>query len=257
MTNKIVLGLVGSDLSNSLSETIHREFSDSLNIDLDFHNIEIKREDFRSKVGEFFNSDGGIGLSVTSPFKQEAYSFVDILDNSAKLSRSVNCISLENNKLAGYNTDGRGFIVDLVAKIGMIANKRILILGSGGAVRGILSVIGQQDVYVSVWSRNSRDAETLQKEFSLKELDGIYDVVIHATSAQQPFNLDILTEYINSGTYFYDIQYTRDDNLTWFCRWAESKGFEYCDGKGMVYQQAKSAFEIWTKSLVKPLVEGI
>ncbi len=247
--NKLTLGLVGSDLSNSLSEAIHNEFAKDLNVELDFKNLEVSEKDFKATVDLFFKNKGR-GLSITSPFKQAAYEYVDILDDSAKLAKSVNCISIQNNKLVGYNTDGKGLITDLKTKIGQLNDTIILVIGSGGAVRGILSELSLDDsLGVSVWARNSVKVQELVNQFSLQKLSGKYDVIIHATSSKQSFRLDWIEEYCTKNTLMYDIQYKKDQSKTWFCLWADNKGYTNANGRGMVYQQAKLAFDIWKETL--------
>lgn len=174
---------------------------------------------------------------------------MDYLDISAKLAKSVNCIAKQNNRHIGYNIDGQGLISDLTSKIGSLNDRRILVLGSGGAARGILSALTQESTSVSVWSRNKNISLSLQKYFSLGRLEGRYDVIIHATSAKEQFGLDWLSDYNTKNTFLYDIQYKNNDLPTWFCEWATEHGYRNCDGRGMVYEQAKLAFEIWIKSL--------
>jgi shikimate dehydrogenase len=248
---KLVLGLIGSDLSNSLSESIHRKFAIEDNLELDFYTFEVGEDDFDKTVYEFFQKMGN-GLSITSPYKQTAIRCVDVLDVSAEIAKSVNCITLRDNKLVGHNTDGKGLLVDLKSKRELIKGTRILVLGSGGAVRGILSVLCEEDdLEVSVWARNSNKVQGLSKEFTLHKIQGQYDIIIHATSSKELFDLDWLEKYTTKYTIMYDIQYKNDGTKTWFSQWADRQGYINFDGKGMVYQQAKLAFDIW-----KECIEG-
>lgn len=247
----------GNPIKHSKSPLIHAEFARQSGQTMQYRAIRVELDDFAPAVQRFFGS-GGCGLNITVPFKQQAFELADTLTPRASRAKAVNVLSrLEDGSLKGDNTDGVGLVRDMVANLGWnIASQRVLILGAGGAVRGVLEpLLREKPRELLIVNRTGAKAEQLADEFS--ELgaiaghgyealqQGAFDVVINATSAglhgeMPPLPGSILTE----RSCCYDMVYGSEPTV--FMRWAaHHAAWAVADGLGMLVEQAAQSFYIW------------
>jgi len=257
----------GSPIGHSLSPYIHKQFAEKTGEELSYRAEEVNAENFEQAVNAFFLS-GGRGLNCTVPLKELAYQRADELTERARLSGAVNTLALnENGVLLGDNTDGLGLITDLceVLKI-PVQGKRVLILGAGGATRGILEPLLQANPQL-LWlaNRTIEKARVLAAEFSdvgsinavqYSELTGKqFDLVINATSASLGGELPPLPDNLLADkAVCYDLAYGKEPTI--FVKWGEANGAaKSVDGLGMLVEQAAHAFKLWRG--VMPDTKGI
>jgi shikimate dehydrogenase len=205
-----------------------------------------------------FRAEGGKGLNVTVPFKEQAWSLVDEMGPTASQARAINTITFcEDARLRGDNTDGLGLVRDLVVNHScVLAAKEILVLGAGGAVRGILQpLLAERPNRITIANRTAHKAVRLAQEFSaigpvtgcgfeaLKEHR--FDLVINATSAGLQGQTPAIPEDILSPrSWCYDMVYS--STPTPFVQWSLAHGAaQALDGLGMLVEQAAESFAIW------------
>ena len=249
--------VIGNPIKHSKSPEIHLLFADQTSEIISYEKILADENNFSQTATEFF-SNGGKGLNVTVPFKNDACEFVDELTDYAKHASAVNTIYIgENNKLIGANTDGIGLLRDLKKSLRIqIENKKILIIGAGGATQGIIEpLLNEQPDQLLIANRTVSKADVIAEQFitfgevkscALKEIPKQnFDLVLHATSAGlQGNNVELPTEIIGSNTCCYDLLYSDQD--TPFMQWAKQhKAGKVIDGFGMLLEQAAEAFYLW------------
>ncbi len=250
-------GVVGNPISHSLSPTIHRLFAAETGDDLVYDAI-------FSPIGKFdetvlnFRKKGGLGLNVTVPFKEQAYFLADAHSNRASVAGVANLIQFNENQIFADNTDGVGLIRDLNDNLGVaLQSKRILLLGAGGASRGVLGPLLLSDPKaLIIANRNKIKAEALAKRnqrdqcvvkgVALTEIDrDQFDVVINATaSSLGGQELDIPDGIFSRDSIAYDMMY--GPSAQTFLNKAAKKGAtKTADGLGMLVEQAAESFFIW------------
>lgn len=248
--------VVGNPIAHSKSPEIHSLFAESTNQDMYYEKILVELGQFEPEVSGFF-ALGGKGLNVTVPFKEDAFQFADELSERAKLAGAVNTlIAREDGSIFGDTTDGAGLVMDLKRQNVSLNGKSILVLGAGGAVRGVLQdLLREYPSDVVIANRTVAKAEALAQIFaamgrvtssSFDELTGWgFDVVINGTSASLSGEVPKLPEGLfNEHGVAYDMVY--GDEKTAFMRWAESSGAQFVsDGLGMLVGQAAESFYLW------------
>ncbi|MFT6094939.1 MAG: shikimate dehydrogenase [Pseudohongiellaceae bacterium] len=251
-----IFGVVGHPIAHSKSPEIHGLFAQQCKVDIDYKKFDVAPDDFEAFIRDFFAS-GGLGLNITVPFKEDAFRLSTPANEKVKLSKAVNTLYLNDaGELTGDNTDGPGLVKDLLGNDIQLKEKRLLILGAGGAVRGILpSLIEQTPKSITIANRTIQKAEQLKKEFihlldlkvlNLEEVEGeSYDVIINATSlGLQGKTPKISNAAINARTCCYDLMYSNQN--TAFVSWClENNAKKAIDGLGMLVEQAAVSFEIW------------
>lgn len=259
-------GVVGHPIAHSWSPFIHGLFARQTGQTLVYRLYNVPPEQFRAHVLEFAAQDGR-GLNITLPHKQSAAALVHEATPRAQLARAVNTLSFENGRILGDNTDGIGLIRDLRDNLGLtIAKRRVLIAGAGGAARGVLApILEQQPVEVVVASRVAVRAEALVADFAalgsvrgcgLGDLSlGSFDIVINATSAGLSGEVPpIPNDAISAATTCYDMAYAKTP--TAFVRWARERGCARAvQGWGMLVEQAAESFNLWRG--VRPHTAGV
>ncbi|MDE1167477.1 MAG: shikimate dehydrogenase [Pseudomonas sp.] len=246
----------GNPIGHSKSPAIHRLFAEQTGQELDYSARLAPLEDFAGNAREFFLQ--GHGANVTLPFKEDAYRLCDVLTPRAERAGAVNMLTKQaDGTLRGDNTDGTGLVRDLTINAGLnLEGKRILLLGAGGAVRGVIeSLLEQKPVSLVVANRTVDKAELLAQIFAdmgpiaasgFDWLEEPVDVIINATSASLAGDLPpISASLIQPGvTVCYDMMYGKEP--TPFCLWAEEHGAALAlDGFGMLVEQAAVAFAYW------------
>ena len=249
-------GVIGDPIEHSLSPIIHKEFSDHFGIQLQYEKYLVKD----NQLSDFINqskSSFWAGLNLTIPHKIKAIDCVDELDLSAIEAGAINTIHFYDGKSKGYNTDGSGLIYDLKNNLNIkIQNKKILIIGAGGAVKGILSKLileRPEDIYIYNRTKNKikEIQENYLKKFKINEINNLcnseinFDLIINAIPSSFIQGLDNFIDYsvLNKSTVFYDLSYGSISGN--FKAWCNSKNVTYYDGLGMLIEQAADSFLIW------------
>lgn len=247
----------GNPIAHSKSPRIHQDFAASLGISLEYEKRLAPKNDFATSVANFFDKEGGCGANVTLPFKQEAFRLCDQLTERARAAGAVNTLWKQDEKLHGDNTDGIGLVTDMQTNQGWsLAGRKVLILGAGGAVRGILQPLhaaGLQQITVanrtpSKVTRLAADMQPLGIPFTpqpLAAIEGRYDLVINAISAGLHGEMPPLPDtLLTPQACCYDLLYADTD--TPFLRWAKAHHAVACaDGLGMLVEQAAASFTRW------------
>lgn len=250
----------GNPIKQSLSPPIHQHFAGQLNLEISYDRILSDESRFAADVVDFF-STGGTGCNVTAPFKEIAFSLCDELTESASRAQAVNTLYKNDaGKLRGHNTDGIGLLKDLTDNLGLnLVNANIIILGAGGATRGILQpLIEQNPSSLTIINRTHAKAQKLAEEFAdlfditTAGADHIPtntpqpDLLLNATSASLDAKLPISdTSIITSNTCCYDLSYAPEPtSFMTLCEKAGSRSNH--DGRGMLVEQAAQAFTTWT-----------
>ena len=259
--------VMGNPVAHSKSPQIHAAFAEQTRQEIFYQAILVDEGKFKDAIKEF-QRQGGKGLNITVPFKPDAWEASDQMSRRAERAAAVNTISFnDEGKIAGDNTDGVGLIRDLTINHKLsIKDKNILILGAGGAARGILDpLFDEQADRVVIANRTVNRAEKLVDIFSdrgdistcgFDELvSSNFDIVINATSASLQGDVPPLPEgLVNKNTCCYDMMYSAAD--TPFVAWAKAHGAGIAlDGLGMLVEQAAESFFIWRG--VRPETESV
>lgn len=249
-------GVFGNPIGHSKSPLIHRLFAEQTGQQLSYEALLAPLEDFDGYARAFFES--GLGGNVTVPFKEQAFALADSLTERARRAGAVNTLKkLDDGRLLGDNTDGAGLVRDLTVNAGIeLCGKRILLLGAGGAVRGILEpFLAQQPQTLVIANRTVDKAEQLARQFAdlgpvvasgFDWIDAPVDLIVNGTSASLAGELPPITpSLIQPGhTCCYDMMYGAGP--TAFNRWAAEQGAaRTLDGLGMLVEQAVEAFHLW------------
>lgn len=247
----------GNPVEHSKSPRIHTLFARQTMQDMAYGKQHVELSDFIHAVREFIRH-GGKGLNITVPFKEQAYALADTLSERAQKAGAVNTLAVQpDGSLYGDNTDGAGLLRDITVNLGwQITGKNILVLGAGGAVRGILApLMVQQPASVIIANRTVEKAKQLAALFAAEgniSACGFqdipqqpFDIIINGTSASLSGNVPPLpVAAISAQTHCYDMMYGNE--LTPFLRWAEKMGAGFvADGLGMLVEQAAEAFCLW------------
>ncbi|WP_437879766.1 shikimate dehydrogenase [Pseudomonas sp. LRF_L74] len=246
----------GNPIGHSKSPQIHRLFAEQTGQTLRYDPILAPLDDFAGAARAFFSE--GLGANVTLPFKEDAYALADEVSERARRAGAVNFLMKRaDGSLYGDNTDGAGLVSDLTANAGLdLRERRILLLGAGGAARGVIEyLLGQQPRALVIANRTVATAEKLAQHFAdlgpvaasgFDWLSEPFDLIVNATSASLAGELPpIPPELIQPGhTVCYDMMYGK--GLTAFNAWAEAHGAaRTLDGLGMLVEQAAEAFLQW------------
>lgn len=249
--------VMGNPVKHSKSPLIHRSFAQQTDQDLAYTAMLVPLDGFREAVYRF-RDEGGKGLNITVPFKQEAYALMDQCSDRAQLAQAVNTIFIKpDGTLIGDNTDGAGLVRDILNNHeGRLIEKRILLLGAGGAARGVLELLLQQKpAHITIANRTPEKAEALAQHFAhLGRISGCayaqlparpFDWIINGTSASLQGDLPPLNDtLVGPDTWCYDMMYGKE--ITPFNAWATARGAaRVMDGLGMLVEQAAEAFRIW------------
>jgi shikimate dehydrogenase len=255
MKNIDSYAVFGSPINHSQSPRIHTLFAEQTHQSLNYFAQEVNAENFVSAATDFF-AKGGKGLNCTVPLKELAWQFANEKTERAESAKAVNTlIKQPDGTILGDNTDGIGLVNDLIHNHHIeLKNKRILILGAGGATRGILlPLLNQRLDCLVVANRTVEKALTLAFEFnhsfkssSFEDLENEnFDVILNATSASLMNELPPLPENLLAPHgVCYDLAYSNQQ--TTFVRWGQSQhARKSLDGLGMLVEQAAEAFYLW------------
>lgn len=266
--------VVGNPIAHSKSPLIHAAFAEQTGQAVSYTKQLIAEDAFTKEVAAFF-AQGGKGLNVTVPFKEQAVTFATTLTQRATLAGAVNTLALQaDGSVLGDTTDGIGLVNDLKKQGFALQGARVLVLGAGGAVRGVLEpLLAEQPREVVIANRTLSKAQTLAELFApygtiracsfdaLNEEALGFDTVINGTSASLSGDLPPVPASIfaaKSTTGAYDMMYGQ--TLTPFLQWAKSHQVAVlADGLGMLVGQAAASFNLWrgvmpqTQSVIEQL----
>lgn len=258
--------VAGNPIAHSKSPRIHQQFATQAQQKMHYGRLLPELGKFETAAKTFFAA-GGKGMNVTVPFKLDAQAFAEVLTSRAKLAGAVNTLHFEGGKIYGDNTDGAGLVRDLLAQGIALNGVRILLLGAGGAARGVIGpLLEQSPKSLVIANRSSLKADELVKLFAglasahdvaleartLTDLDDSvktphpFDVVINATAAglsdESPLTDLAAANIFTPQSFAYDMVYGK---VTAMMQQALHRGARVSDGLGMLVEQAADAFLIW------------
>jgi shikimate dehydrogenase len=246
--------VIGHPVAHSKSPEIHTRFAAQTGQSLHYERLLAPLDGFAATLHAFMR-EGGKGVNVTVPFKLEAHALAAVLTQRAHAAGAVNTLKFDGGTIFGDNTDGVGLVADIVYGSGIaLTGKRVLLLGAGGAARGtILSLLQEEPAQLVIVNRTPAKAEALEQRFAAHgrvlackwtELRGRFDIVINATSASLAAELPpIPAEVYDGDTFAYDMMYGKLPTV--FMQFAKQRGATVRDGLGMLIEQAAEAFQIW------------
>ena len=246
----------GNPVGHSKSPLIHAAFAAQCGQDLSYEALLVPLDGFAASVRAFVAADGH-GANVTVPFKEEAFHLADRLTVRAELAAAVNTLRFDGAEILGDNTDGAGLIRDITANLNFpVYGKRVLLMGAGGASRGvILPLLQQQPALLAVANRTPRKALDLQQQFAthgqisaggyLDFAGEQFDIIINATAASLNDDLPELPgDIFAAKALAYDMMYSTKP--TRFLQYAAQRGAPHlADGIGMLVEQAAESFYLW------------
>ncbi len=259
----------GNPIKHSRSPQIHAAFAEQTGQNLSYRPQLVELGGFATAAREFFES-GGKGCNITVPFKLDAYAFADELSGRARRAGAVNTLARQNDgSIYGDNTDGVGLVRDIEQNLAWeIHGKRVLIIGAGGAVRGVLDpLLKRHPEALVIANRTVEKAEQLAREFAdlgsvrARGFDTLgadqFDLIINATSAGlRGESLTLPASLLAQDCCCYDLTY--GPAPTPFMRWAASEAaWAVADGLGMLVEQAAEAFCIWrgVRPQTRPVID--
>ncbi|MCP3851773.1 MAG: shikimate dehydrogenase [Gammaproteobacteria bacterium] len=268
--------VMGNPINHSKSPQIHTAFALETGQKLEYSAIHVDVGGFAQAVTHF-QGHGGKGLNVTVPFKLDAWKMADTLTERAKRAGAVNTLVLDKNgTIEGDNTDGIGLVNDIIERLGWdIQQKSVLILGAGGASRGVIGpILDKKPSRLMIANRTASKATELARSFhdmknkDTQAIDGggydsliglQFDLVINATAASLQGEVPPLPDdLLASDGCCYDMMYAKKP--TAFMDWAIAHGVsKVSDGLGMLVGQAAESFMIWrgVRPSVSPVIEHI
>ncbi|MBS0329523.1 MAG: shikimate dehydrogenase [Proteobacteria bacterium] len=241
----------GHPIAHSKSPQIHTAFARQTGQDMTYEAILAPLDGFADSVAAFIAA-GGRGANITVPFKEEAFRLASRLSPRAQRAGAVNTLNFDADGILGDNTDGAGLVADLTRNLHCtIVGKRVLLLGAGGAARGVIEpLLDQQPAELVIANRTVSRAEELAELFGrgvracgFDAANTPFDLVINATAASLAGDLPPLSPRVfTPDTMAYDMMYGRD---TPFLDFARTHGARTADGLGMLVEQAAEAFHLW------------
>ncbi|MDY4384878.1 shikimate dehydrogenase [Pectobacterium aroidearum] len=255
MSEVTSFAVFGNPIAHSKSPRIHELFAAQTGITLTYERVLAPLDDFEQVLRQYFLNGAG-GANVTAPFKERAFAESDERSECAALAGAVNTLKrLSDGRLFGDNTDGIGLLSDLQRLALVKPLDRVLLVGAGGAARGVIQPLLAYGCTVVLTNRTFSKADELVKVFSgigdihavsLDDLHGLsFDLIINATSSGMYDSIPNLPpELISPETGCYDMFYL--PQLTPFLSWCVQHGaIRYADGLGMLVGQAAHAFKLW------------
>jgi len=261
-----VYAVTGNPISHTKSPDIHRRFAEQAQQKMHYGRLQPDINNFSSAAKSFFDA-GGKGMSVTIPFKLDAQVFADVLTSRAKLAGAANTLWIKDGKIYGDNTDGAGLVRDLLAQGIAFHQSRVLLLGAGGAARGVIGpLLEQSPKCLVIANRSNLKTDELVKLFAdlagakevalesrtLSDLEDAkktpypFDLVINATAAglvdESPLSTQATAHVFVPSSFAYDMVYGKN---TAFMQQALQRGARVSDGLGMLVEQAADAFLLW------------
>jgi shikimate dehydrogenase len=255
----------GHPIAHSKSPQIHAAFARQTGQDMTYEAILAPLDGFAASVAQFIAA-GGRGANVTVPFKEQAFALANRLSPRAQRAGAVNTLMFDADGVLGDNTDGAGLVADLARNLNCaIAGKRILLVGAGGAARGVIApLLEQKPAALVIANRTVSRAQELARLFGhgvtacgFDAADTPFDLVINATAASLTGELPPLSPRVfTADTLAYDMMYGRD---TPFLSFARAQAAATADGLGMLVEQAAEAFYLWrgVRPVTAPVIAAL
>lgn len=246
--------VLGNPLSHTKSPFIHTEFARQFGEDLTYEAIEAPLDGFAETV-RAFRAEGGMGINVTVPFKEQAFALADDLCDAAQICGASNCLKFEGDQIIAENFDGVGLVRDIAENLGhSLKGKRVLFAGAGGATRGAVAPFLAAGVAsVTIANRTMGKAEAIRDLLAARgtihacrygDLDASFDIVLNSTTMSLTGECPPLPDGVFEGAALaYDLVYGK--GLTPFLARAKSYGADAADGVGMLVEQAAEAYLWW------------
>ncbi len=248
----------GNPVKHSLSPRIHQLFAAQADIPVEYGAVEVS-EDYLSREVQKLADAGGTGCNITLPLKQQAFRLANSVSERARLSRSANTLIFKTStRWSADNTDGAGLLRDLTVNLSIeTRDRRICVIGAGGAAAGILyDLLQQKPSSLTLFNRTLERAEELAERFArigmitAADLDSMsgsqaFDLVINATSAGHLRQAPVLhAALFGPASECYDLNYGNAHSA--LGEWCFKQGIECHDGLGMLVEQAAESFYLWT-----------
>ncbi|MEQ1838491.1 MAG: shikimate dehydrogenase [Candidatus Nitrotoga sp.] len=257
MTDKYAV--IGNPIAHSKSPLIHHMFAEQTGQDISYEAILAPLDGFAATV-ERLRNEGYKGCNVTVPFKFEALQLATCVEPRAKIAKAVNTLKFANNEIIGGNTDGIGLTDDLQFNLKIdLKNKRVLLVGAGGAASGVVHSLASLSAIVTIVNRNMEKAQLLatpRSPFPASDsgridalgyadlVDQQFDIIINATSTGLSDEMPNIPKSIfEHALLAYDMMYGRETSFMKFAR--EHGAAVVSDGLGMLVEQAAESFFIW------------
>jgi shikimate dehydrogenase len=246
--------VIGHPIAHSKSPDIHARFAIQTNQELSYERLLAPLDGFPATVQTFIKQ-GGKGANVTVPFKLEAHALASMLTERAQAAGAVNTLKFDGVSIIGDNTDGVGLVTDIVRNVGAaIRGKRVLLLGAGGAARGVmLPLLQEQPAELVIANRTVSKASELATQFAgqgnvrasdFSSLQDSFDIIVNATSASLAAAVPPVAPVVfAAGALAYDMMYGKEPTV--FMRFASRHGAHVRDGLGMLVEQAAESFYVW------------
>lgn len=249
--------VIGNPVKHSLSPKIHTDFAAKTGQTMCYEALEICPDNLEQTINVLRLDRIVKGLSVTLPFKEALYRYCDKLDDLAQEAEAVsNVVINSDRKFIGLNLDGLGLVNDIKNNLNIsLQSKQILILGAGGAAKGILgAIVRENPESITIANRTKEKAQRLAERSTnnavklnacaLTEIEGVFDIVINATSASvAKENLPLQLNNFASDALAYDLMYAPTGTV--FTAWCQLNNIQAIDGKGMLLELSKIAFQHW------------
>ncbi|WP_202941545.1 shikimate dehydrogenase [Alteromonas macleodii] len=249
----------GNPIAQSLSPTIHQMFAEQVGEKISYEKILAPVDGFVDAANAFLAQEGAVGCNVTMPFKLDAFNLAKVDDQAAKDAQAVNTLMKgDSGELLGFNTDGVGLVNDLLNSGVEIKGKRVLLIGAGGAARGVISpLLKAGAASLTIANRTQAKAEEVANAASnakvqVVALEDIADVAPHiiinstAASLSNELPCRLNDGVLQNCEVVYDMVYK--NSPTRFMKDAAELGVKtQIDGLGMLVEQAAEAFYIWTQ----------
>jgi shikimate dehydrogenase len=254
----------GNPIAQSKSPFIHQQFAIQSKQIMNYESEWVALDQFDNAVKKLI-ANNGKGANVTAPFKEQAFALCDELSERAKLAGAVNTLIFSNGIIYGDTTDGVGLVSDLLRHQVQLGDSRVLLLGAGGAAKGVVqSILEQSPQSLTIANRTLSKAQAITSQYPNDVINAItfaetnnlaFDIIINATSAGlSGDSLPISDHTIESSTVCYDMVYGKEP--TAFLKQAKQLGVKHIiDGLGMLVGQAAASFHLWRA--VSPAVEPV
>ncbi|OOR98154.1 shikimate dehydrogenase [Haemophilus paracuniculus] len=245
----------GNPIAQSKSPRIHQLFGEQTQKSISYLAKLGDEQNFEQQLRQFF-AEGAKGANITAPFKERAFALADCHSESCLLAEACNTLKrLDDGRLYADNTDGVGLVADLARSGWLEKGQKVLILGAGGATKGVLFPLLKADQQITLYNRTAEKAVSLAEKFAkfgkiqtacLDEIaQSSFDLIINATSLGLQGRYVELPPALFKEAKVYDMQYAVG-MATPFLNYARSQGAKFCqDGLGMLVGQASFAFQLW------------
>ena len=246
--------IFGNPVAHSRSPLIHSRFAAQMGESIDYQRVFVPLGGLEESARRFFLS-GGRGANVTLPFKIDAYRFAHSRSDRARAAGAANVLAAREDGIFADNTDGAGLVADLLRNLGAaIAGKRLLLVGAGGAARGVIGpLLAEAPALLAIANRTHARALDLAERFAgagpvealgLDALGGPYDIVLNATSSStHGEHLALPDRVLACGVIAYDMAYGEAARA--FLDHARGRGARVADGLGMLVEQAAESWLVW------------